>query len=169
MNFLLLIGIALVIWRGIRGMKIGLVDEVGRLVALVLSLFVLSLGILLYTSVKTEDTKNIVLSVVMMLVTGIVWRIMKLVIDSLSAVAHLPLLNMLNSLLGIAVGVAEVVVVFWILYVLTANFDLGSFGRQIMDWTRQSEILQKIYDMNRIAYWMANGKIVTVQPPMAAV
>ncbi len=157
MNFLLLVGIALVIWRGVQGMKIGLVDELGRLVSLVLSLFVLSLGILLYTSVKTENTKNIVLSIVMILVTGIVWRILKLVIDSLSAVAHLPLLNVVNSVLGIAAGVAEVVVVFWILYVVTANFDLGSFGRQIMEWTRQSPILQKLYDMNRIAYWIANS------------
>lgn len=157
MNILLIIFVVLVLWRGWRGMKIGLVDETGRLLSLVITLFVLSLAILLYTSVKANDTKNIVISVVMILVTGLVARLVKLVVKSLSAIAHLPVISVLNSLLGIAIGIAEVVVILWILYVVIANFDLGGFGLQITNWTKQSEFLQKLYDMNQIAYWMAAG------------
>lgn len=157
MNVLLIIFAALIIWRGLRGMKIGLVDEAGRLLLLVITLFVLSLAILLYTSVKGNDTKNIVISVVMLLITGLVARLVKLVVKSLSAIAHLPVLNALNGLLGIAIGIAEAVVMLWILYVVVANFDLGGFGQQVTAWTKQSSILQKLYDMNQIAYWMAAG------------
>lgn len=157
MNIFLLILAVLAIWRGYRGMKTGMVDEVGRLVSLLISLFVISLGILLYTSIKENDTKNIVLSVVMIVVTGLAARLIRLVIKSLSAIAHLPVLKLLNGLLGIAVGVAEAVVALWILYVVIASFDLGAFGLWIMERTRQSEILQKLYDMNQIAYWMMAG------------
>lgn len=157
MNILLIVFIVLAVWRGWHGMKTGLVDEIGRLLSLVISLFVLSLGILLYTSVKTDDTKNIVLSVIMIIVTGLVARLMRMVIKSLSAIAHLPVLSALNGLLGIAIGIAEIVVVLWILYVVVASFELGDFGLQIINWTKQSEMLQQLYDMNQIAYWMAAG------------
>lgn len=157
MNILLIVLVILAVWRGWHGMKKGLVEEIGGLLSLVISLFVLSLGILLYTSVKINDTKNIVLSVVMILVTGLAARLVRVVFKSLSAIAHLPIISALNSLLGIAIGVAEVVVGLWILYVVVANFDLGTIGLQITNWTKQSEILQKLYDMNQIAYWMAAG------------
>lgn len=157
MNVLLIILIILAVWRGIRGFKLGLVDEIGRLLALVISLFVISLGILLYTSIQNSDTKNIVLSIVMIIVTGLVARLVKLIIKSLSAIAHLPIISALNSLLGIAIGVSEAVVALWIVYVVIASFDTGTFGHQIMEWTSQSEILQKMYDMNQFAYWMAAG------------
>lgn len=157
MNILLIALVILAVWRGWHGMKKGFVEEIGGLLLLVISLFVLSLGILLYTSVKANDTKNIVLSVAVLLVTGLVTRLLRMVIKSLSAIAHLPVINVLNGLLGIAIGVAEAVVALWILYVIVENFDLGAFGMQIVDWTEQSEVLRKLYDMNQIAYWMAAG------------
>lgn len=157
MNILLIVLVILAVWRGIRGLKIGLIDELGRLLTLVISLFIISLGILLYTSVKGNDTKNIVLSVIMIILTGLVARLVNLVIKSLSAIAHLPILSVVNSLFGIAIGIAEVIVVLWIVYVVIANFDTGIFGQQIMEWTTQSEILRKLYDMNQFAYWMAAG------------
>lgn len=157
MNILLIALALLAVWRGWHGMKKGLVEEISGLLSLVISLFVLSLGILLYTSVKANDTKNIVLSVIMILITGLAARLLHLVFKSLAAIAHLPIISVLNSLLGIAIGVAEVVVALWILYVIVANFDLGIFGSQIMAWTKQSEFLQRLYDMNQIAYWMAAG------------
>lgn len=157
MNILVVILAVLAVWRGFRGMKTGLVDEVGKLLSLVISLFILSLGILLYTSVKESDTKNIVLSVIMIILTGIAARLVNMVMKSLSTIARLPIINVLNGLLGIVIGLAEVVVILWIVYVVIANFDTGEFGRRIMEWTLQSELLYKLYEMNQIAYWMAAG------------
>lgn len=157
MNILLIILIILALWRGWRGMKRGLIDEIGRLISMVLMLFVLCVAILLYTSVKESNIKNVVLSVVIILITGVIARLIKFAVKSLSAVAHLPVLNMINDLLGAVIGVAEVVVGLWIVYVLIGCFDTGSFGLKIMEWTNESELLQKIYELNQIAYWMTTG------------
>lgn len=148
MNILLVVLAVLVIWRGWRGMETGLVDELGKLLSLVISLFVLSVGILLYTSVKESDTKNIVLSIVILILTGLAAKLVNLVIKSLSAIAHLPIINILNGLLGILIGAAEVVVLLWIVYVVIANFDTGEFGRLMMEWTFQNELLTKVYEIN---------------------
>lgn len=145
MNLLLIVLIVLVLWRGWCGMRNGLVEEAGGLLLMVITLFVISLGILLYTSIKEGDTKNIILSVAVMLVTGLAVKLLRLAIRSLSALAHLPLIGILNSLLGVAVGIAEVVVVLWSLYLVIANFDLGSFGLWVTTQTGESEILRKLH------------------------
>ncbi len=54
MNVLLVCVILFALWRGYAGMKKGLVDEIRMLLSLVISLFVLSLAILLYSSVKEK-------------------------------------------------------------------------------------------------------------------
>lgn len=155
MNFLLIIFILVAAWRGWRGAKRGFVDEAGRLISLFFSLFVLSLAILLYTSVREKDTKNIVLSAVMILVTGFAAKLVHLLIRSLSTIARLPLIGLINGVLGLAIGILEAVVALWILYLIVSGFDTGIFGQTVMDWTRDSEFLQRLYRMNRISYWLA--------------
>lgn len=151
MNVLLLILIALALWRGLRGMKRGMVDEVGLLISLVISLFVISVGILLYTSVKEKNTENIVLSVAVLVVTGLAVKLFQLLVRAFSAIAHLPLIGVLNRALGLAVGAAEAVVVLWIVYAVIGSFDTGRVGGQIMEWTWESPYLLKLYEMNLLA------------------
>ena len=85
MNVLVLILIVLALWRGLHGMKRGMVDEVGLLISLVISLFVLSVGILLYTSIKEKNTENIVISVIVLLITGIAVKLISLFVKAFSA------------------------------------------------------------------------------------
>lgn len=157
MNLLLIVLIILAVWRGWSGMKRGLVEEVGHLISMVLVLFILSVAILLSSSVKSGDVKNIVLSIVIILITGVLTRLIRFAVKSLSAIAHLPVLNMINDLLGGVIGIAEVVVGIWIVYIIIGTFDTGTFGALIMDWTKQSEFLNKLYEMNKIAEWMTTG------------
>ena len=114
MNLLLVCVILFALWRGYAGMKKGMVDEIRMLLSLVISLFVLSLAILLYSSVKEKNTTNIILSVLMLLTTGLAARLVNLIFKSLSAIAHLPILKLLNSVLGIVVGMTESIVVLWL-------------------------------------------------------
>lgn len=48
----------------------------------------------------------------MLLITGLAARLVNLIFKSLSAIAHLPILKLLNSVLGIVVGMAESIVVY---------------------------------------------------------
>ena len=150
-NILLIIFIVLAVWRGRSGAVRGLTGEVYRLLSLVITLFVLSVGILLYTSIKEKDTLNIVLSLVVLVLTGVISKLVTLVMKSLGGIAHLPFLSFLNKMLGIAVGITEIVVFLWIIYVIIGEFDTGMFGDRIMEWTSQSRLLQKLYDLNYVA------------------
>lgn len=155
MNILLLIVVLFALWRAYAGLKKGMVDEIRLLLSLVITLFVLSLAILLYTSIKENHTKNIVLSVIAILITGIAARLIKLIFRSLSAIAELPVISLVNRLCGAAVGAMEAVVGLWIVYIVIGSFDTGVFGSQIAAWTMENEVLTKLYRMNQVAYWMA--------------
>ncbi len=155
MNILLLIVVLFALWRAYAGLKKGMVDEIRLLLSLVITLFVLSLAILLYTSIKENHTKNIVLSVIAILITGIAARLINLIFRSLSAIAELPVISLVNRLCGAAVGAMEAVVGLWIVYIVIGSFDTGVFGSQIAAWTMENEVLTKLYRMNQVAYWMA--------------
>lgn len=154
MNILLLIVVLFALWRGYAGLKKGMVDEIRMLLSLVITLFVLSLAILLYTSVREGDTRNIVLSVIAIVITGIVARLVNLIFKSLSAIAGLPIISFINRLCGAAIGAMEAVVGLWIVYIIIGSFDTGIFGSQIAAWTMENEVLTKLYRINRVAYWM---------------
>ena len=155
MNILLMILILFALWRGYAGLKKGMVDEVRMLLSLVITMFVLSLAIFLYTSIKENNTKNIVLCVIAILITGLAARLVNLIFKSLSAIAGLPVISFANRLLGAAVGGMEAVVGLWIVYIVIGSFDMGTLGSQIAAWTMQSELLTKLYQMNQLVYWIA--------------
>ncbi len=150
MNILLILLFLLAVWRGWAGMKKGLIEEAGRLIFLVVSLFVVSVGILLYTSIRDGDQKNIILSVVVLLAAGLAVHLLKTLFRAMSALAHLPLLNLLNRLGGILIGVAEVVVALGIVYLVIGSFDTGRFGEMILQWTHENVWLEKWYQLIRI-------------------
>lgn len=155
MNILLIIVILIALWRGYAGLKKGVVNEVRMLFSLVLTMLVIALAILLYTSVKENNTRNIVLFVIAILIAGLAARLINLIFKSLSAIADLPVFRFADRLLGMAFGAMEAVVGLWIVYIVIGSFDTGVFGSQIAAWTMQSEILTKLYSMNQVVYWMA--------------
>lgn len=155
MNILLIIVILIALWRGYAGLKKGVVNEVRMLFSLVLTMLVIALAILLYTSVKENNTRNIVLFVIAILIAGLAVRLISLIFKSLSAIADLPVFRFADRLLGMAFGAMEAVVGLWIVYIVIGSFDTGVFGSQIAAWTMQSEILTKLYSMNQVVYWMA--------------
>ena len=149
-NLLLVILGVLVVWRVCRGAKRGLTGEIYHLMTLVLSLFTICVGILLYTSIKEKNTKNIVISVAVILVTGILTKLVSLIMKSLGAISHLPIIVILDRILGMAAGAAEVVVLLWIIYVLADHYELAGISDSVMQWTQESVFLQKLYDWNRL-------------------
>lgn len=155
MNWLLIILLLLAVWKMICGWKKGLAREIRGLFSLVIALFLIAVGILLYTSWQAGDRKNIILSAVVILIVAVLYRILRFIMKSLEAIAELPIINILNSLLGAAAGIGEVLVALWIVYLILTVFPMGEAGTLIMEYTRQNEWLTKLYEMNCIAQWIA--------------
>ncbi len=155
MNLLVIIFIAFALWRALRGFKNGFAKEVNSLVSLFMALVVLSMALLLFASVMEKNTKTIIISVVLLVAVSMVYRLIGVLMKSLETIAKLPVINLINKLLGIGAGALEVLAVFWIIYVIIGSFPTGQFGEKVMEWTHQSTILINIYNKNYIANWIA--------------
>ena len=83
-NLLLIILIALGIWRAVRGFKTGLAEEVNRLVSLVVALFVLALAIMAISSFMDHNNQNGIIAIILILITGIVFHLLSIVLRSLN-------------------------------------------------------------------------------------
>lgn len=155
-NILLIIALALCLWRAYRGFRVGMAEEIYRLISLVVALFVLALSIMAISSFMDHNNKNGIVAVILIIITGIVFHLLSIVLNSLKTVAKLPIISFFNSILGIAAGVLEVAVAFWILYIIIQNFPTGAFGEQIMKWTNENEWLLRLYDSNYISGWISS-------------
>ena len=153
-NLLLPALLLLAVWRAWRGYKNGFAEEIYRLISLVAALFVLALLLMAVSSFRADDMKNGIISVILLIITGIVLHLFGIIMKSLKAIAKLPIISFLNSLLGLAAGIAEVIVGAWIMCCVIHAFPTGEFGAQIMAWTQESEWLMKLYEANRITEWL---------------
>lgn len=155
-NVLLIVLLALCIWRAVRGFRTGMAEEVYRLISLVVALFVLALSIMAISSFMDHDNKNGIIAIILIIITGILFHLLSIVLNSLKTIAGLPIISFFNSILGIAAGVLEVVVALWILYIIIQNFPTGAFGEQIMKWTNENEWLLRLYHSNYISGWISS-------------
>ncbi len=158
MNILVIILIILMLWKIWRGLKNGFAKEINRVISLFLALVVLSVVFLLIACIVEKNMKMTFVSVALLLIVSIFCRITAVVIKSVETLAKLPLIRTVNGLFGAVAGMFEVIIVFWIMYAVMDGFPTGSFGEQVMAWTRESPFLSYIYNKNYILHWLLGLK-----------
>lgn len=149
-NILLIILIIIACWRIVQGFRNGMIDEISRLISLVAALFVLSLAVMIIYGFMEENKKNVIVAVVALVILGCVFHLINFIMKSLKTLARLPVISLLNKVLGMITGLAEVIVICWIMYTVIQMFPVGEVGEQIMAWTYKSEPLMKLYETNCI-------------------
>ena len=144
----LLIVFFIIILAMIHGYKKGLTKELSSLISWAVTLFVMTLVIMLYTSFSASEGKNMILTIVVLVITGVVYSVIKFVFKPAKIIARLPLFKFLDQLLGLVIGVAEGIVLVWLVYVLNESGMLGSLGDMIRADTAKNEILSLLYEYN---------------------
>ena len=152
----LLIVFLIIILAMIHGFKKGFTKEISSLISWAVTLFVMSLVIMLYTSFSADEGKNMILTIGMLVITAMVYSIIKFVFKPAKIIAKLPLFRILDQLLGLVIGVAEGFVLVWLMYVLNESGMLGGFGDMIRADTAKNEILSLVYEYNYLIK-IANG------------
>lgn len=154
MNLLTVIFIILIILYIGKGFKKGFAKEVNGVISLFMALIVLSIVFLLIASILEENVRTTVIAVILLLVVSFLYRFVNMLVKSVEVLAKLPVISLVNRLLGAIAGATKVLIAFWIMYVMIASFPTGQFGELIMTWTKQSTLLINIYNKNYIAHWI---------------
>lgn len=148
MNVTLIGFIILMLVMVSRGFKKGMVKEITGLISLAVTLFVVSLIIMLYTSFHAEETENMLVTVIILVAVSLIYSLVKIFLKSAKLLSKLPVIKLLDRFLGIFVGAAKGMIILWIIYILNEGNLFGPLTEQIVKDTMNSDILMKIYEYN---------------------
>ena len=148
MNITLIIVVLIIIVAAVHGYKKGMTKEVSGLLSWTATLFVMSLIIMLYTSFYASESKNTIFTIVILGIVAIVYFVIKMFLKPIKLVVKLPIIRFLDQILGGIVGIAEGLLIVWLMYILNEGGVLGEFGEMITADTARSRILSLIYEYN---------------------
>ena len=148
MNFTLIIVLLIFILAMVHGFKKGMMKEVSGLISWIVTLFVISLIVMLYTSFRANESKDMIFTIILLLAVAVVNGVIRLFLKPVKLAAKLPVLKILDQLAGIVIGMAEGFLIVWLIYVLNESGGFGQIGEMIKADTARSQILSWIYEYN---------------------
>ena len=156
MNLMLIAAALFALFKVVDGYKKGMIKEVVSLVTLILmGNMVVLIGKGLHSYMEKEVV-GVIIAVVLMALLGVVHHLLNVVFFSAKMISKLPVISWINKVLGAVFGVLEVILTLQIIYVFIMYFGLGMIGQQILEYTRESIVLTKIYQYNVVAKLVEN-------------
>lgn len=158
MNIFSLIVLIFVLLKIIDGYKKGMVKEIISFVSLiVLCVVVLLIGNGLRSYVERQFV-NVVIMVLLLCVLGIIHHLLGLIFFSAKMIIKLPIVNWLDKVLGIVVGILETVLILWTIYTFLGVQDMGMLGKLVLESTAENPVLAWIYEHNYLAKWIQDAE-----------
>ncbi len=148
--------IILLIVKIIMAVKKGAVKELCSLVSIILASLVVLLIAFAVRKYFDGDRVIFVLTIIMLFLLVIIYRILDLALTTLKLIAKLPVVSFVNKLLAIPVAICEVVVLVWAVYCLIMVYDVGAFEGWIMDCVRNNQLMKLLYQYNYMYSIIAN-------------
>lgn len=156
MNIMLLVATVYILFKIVDGYKKGMVKEIISLVTLIIigiTVVLISRGLHSYME---KEIVGVVIAVILLALLGIVHHLLGVVFFSAKMISKLPVVHWANKMLGAVFGALEVILTLQIVYVFIMYFGLGMIGQQILEYTRESVVLTKIYEYNIVAKLVEN-------------
>lgn len=151
MNILLLVILLFAVVKIADGYKKGMVKEIISFVSLVIMCIVILLIGAGLRSYLEEEIMGVVIAVLLLAVLGIAHHVLRVIFFSAKLITKLPIVHSLDKVLGMVVGVLEVVLVLWTVYTFIMYFEMGMLGNLMIEYSKDSEILTWIYEHNMLA------------------
>jgi uncharacterized membrane protein required for colicin V production len=150
MNLMLLIVLVVTVYKIVEGYKKGMVKEIISFVSLlIMCVVVVLIGAGLHSYME-KKVLGIVIAIVLLTLVGIAHHLLKVVFFSAKVIAKLPIIHTGDKLLGMVVGVLEIIVILWTIYTFITYFGMGTIGNVILEYTEQSKVLKVIEDYNML-------------------
>ena len=151
MNLMLIVAAVCVLVKIVDGYKKGMVKEIISLVTLIIMgimVVLISKGLHSYME---KEIVGVVITVILLALLGVVHHLLGVVFFSAKMITKLPVVHWANKVLGAVFGALEVILILQIIYVFIMYFGLGMIGQQILEYTRESAVLTKVYQFNIVA------------------
>ena len=116
--------ILIFIWRIITGFKKGMVQELISLVAMVIGCICLTLILTAVSNYLNKQIGQTLQSLLTLAVICLVYRLVSVIFTSLKLISKLPVISILNKLLGAVTGAVEALLLVSLLVALVKKFGM---------------------------------------------
>lgn len=147
-NFTLIIVLLVVAGFMSFGYKRGMAKQLSTAVAIVITGFVAAVIFMLISSFEEGEAQNTIYSIVLLVVLGSVYGIVKIFLRSIKILANLPVLSFLDKVVGAVLGLLQAVILTWIFCLMIKYGFLSQYTNQIFMDIENSRILTVIYENN---------------------
>ena len=148
MNILLIVLAILLVWRISMGIKRGVVREVITFINVIFVALVLGLVSMIVNAYHAENYLSIALFVLAIVVVSFVYSLLKIVFFSAKVISKLPIISSVDKLLGLVIGAAESLILYWTMCCMFMYLDLGVLEEQIIMMIGESNLLTGLYEYN---------------------
>lgn len=148
MNVLTIVVLACMVFKLVDGFRKGMVKEIISFVSLIILCVVLLLIGNGLQSYMEGEFLSVAVMVVLLVVIGLIHHLLGVVFFSAKIISKLPIIHSVDKLLGMLVGVLEVILFMWTVYAYIIFCGLGMIGQQIVEYTSQSPVLSVFYQYN---------------------
>ena len=151
MNYLLILIILAFIWRMSVGYKHGMVKELKAFLSFLVSAFSIVLICKTISAYLNENGMSMFVSILLLIILGIGFKILKLVFFSAETIARLPVIHLADKVLGIVMGAIEIIAVSWAFFLvldMLDHFHLGIFAKMAAAYIKDSNFLTYLYTNN---------------------
>lgn len=101
---------------------------------------------------------NVIINAIAFVITLIVASIALFILcNTLNVLAKLPLLRQINEVAGLAAGVAEGILLVWILFVVLTMFATSAFGSSSLELIAENPVLDFLYKNNLVSTYITRG------------
>lgn len=147
-NILWIIVVVSMVIGAMTGFKRGLVEGIMRLVTSLLGIVVLVILAKGIGNFLQGSYVNVLMALILLAVLRIFHRIGKLVLDSCKLVSKLPVIHSLDKVTGLLLGLTEVVVFIWLVFLFVGVMNPFGLQEWFMAQVNQSVFLSILYKLN---------------------
>ncbi|MGL5258980.1 MAG: CvpA family protein [Lachnospiraceae bacterium] len=147
MNILLILSIIMFVYLFYQGIKSGGSSQIRNMVSLIVCIVVIFLMIVIYQSYKEHDMQSVIYTIIIISLLGVVYAFLNFLLKTMGFIARLPIMNIINKLLGGVMGIMVGIVILWILFWCSYHLPFGKVSYYIVNQIESSSILSAIYNM----------------------
>lgn len=148
MNILSIIVAAILIFFAVKGIKKGFIEGLGTIISYILAILVIYIIAKAIGNFAQKSYLNVLIALILLMAVRIFNRIIKLILDSLKIASKLPIVNWLNHLLGVLLGLFRGCLFIWILFIIIGYFKFAGMNDWLLNQVSQNVFITTIYKTN---------------------
>ncbi len=144
-NILFVIVVFILLAGAVWGWKRGLLESVIRIISCILGILVIIVIAKGIGSFMQKSYVQVIMALVLLVLIQVIHKVVKFLTDTFRLVRAIPVGKLADKLAGALLGIAESVLVVWLLFLLIGVSDLTGLKDWVTEQVGQSRFLTLIY------------------------